>query len=249
MVDSVLSAAFSANIQNTREIQRESAQASERLASGSRLNSPLDDPSDFYSARALANRISELSQSTDSLQQEQSLYGVAEAGLSALTQFSQQLYSIAQSAQFAETTAQRESLADQFNDIRAQINGVINDSSFRASGALDDLNLSIGNASADFNDFATQADIDSAIASVSSGLTQVRGVQREFANDLAISQIREDYNDGLSAVAQEGRDSLRNADLNEEAVRQLAAQVRTDLSFQSQQLLAEGESLLLGLFG
>jgi hypothetical protein len=108
--------------------------------------------------------------------------------------------------------------------------------------------LGIGDANADYNGFATLSDITNAIGDVRLAIDTVRSTQADFSTDIAILNVRDGYTEDVRQINQTGADQLTNADLNLEAAVQLSAQIRSDLSFQGQRILAQGDSLLLGLF-
>ncbi|WP_417832711.1 flagellin [Terasakiella sp.] len=248
---SFLSTAFSRNVRNTQNIAEVSRERSNRLSTGLRVSQPNDDPADYFRAKALIDRVSDLGNAKGALQLEQGGYQTSVLGLDTVEKFGKQLEGIALAAKSAESAQERQALSDQFNEVRNQINNLVGDATFLgknliASNTVSDLN--IGDANADYNGFATLSDIDTAIASVNSAVSQVRSTQSDYAVDIAISNVRENFTDDLSNILQDGVDKLVNADLNEDAATLLAAQVRSDLSFQGQKILAQGESLLLGLF-
>jgi flagellin len=249
---SYLSSAFNDNIRNTQRIAEVSRERSNRLSTGLRVNEARDDPADYFRAKALADRVGDLGDVKGALQLEQGGYQAANLGLETVEEFSRQLEGIALAAKSAESAEERQALSDQFNEVRSQIDNLVGDVTFLgrnsiSANTVSDLN--IGDANADYNGFATLSDIDTAIAAVNTAVSHVRGTQSDYAVDISISQVREDFTDDLSNILQDGVDQLVNADLNEDAAILLAAQVRSDLSFQGQRLLATGESLLLGLFG
>src|SRR5256885_2204282 len=69
-----------------------------RLATGKKVNSALDNPSNFFTSQSLSNRASDLNSLLDSIGQAQSTLKAADQGLTSLTKLVQSAKSIAQQA-------------------------------------------------------------------------------------------------------------------------------------------------------
>jgi len=227
--------------QTATEIQNSSAQ---RVATGRRVNQVSDDPIDYTRAQALLAQVGELAEFKGALELDQSSLQTANFALDTIETYSAQLTELALTVQNTDSAAERAALAEQFNDIRAQIDSIARDATFGSSAPLTSFEF----GTSDVNDFATQADIDAALNAVSTAVDQIRSRQRDTATSLAVNNIQQDFAEGLSDTLQTGAQQLLEVDLNEEAAVQLAAQVRRDLSFTSQTIVNQSESLLLGIF-
>ncbi|WP_028880845.1 flagellin [Terasakiella pusilla] len=269
-----LSSAQRSNLFSTQQLNEARTESAYRLSTGRRVNRIYDEPVDYFRAKALIDRVSDLGNVQGSVEVGRSTLQATDIGLEAIEQFSRQLIGIATSAQSTESTTEREALAEQFNEIRAQIDNLASDTSFlgvnllttstaRLNTRLGDGDgstltseagdtrvaaLGIGDANADYNGFATLSDITNAIGDVRLAIDTVRSTQADFSTDIAILNVRDGYTEDVRQINQTGADQLTNADLNLEAAVQLSAQIRSDLSFQGQRILAQGDSLLLGLF-
>ncbi|MDV7341835.1 hypothetical protein RYZ26_19725 [Terasakiella sp. A23] len=276
MVDrvSILDFAQTSLLQTTQRLNETRNDSANNLATGRRVNQVNDDPVDFFRAKALSDRVADLGSVKGSIELGQSQLEATTAGLDAVEQFGRQLIGIANAAKTAETQVERLALSQQFNEIRNQIDNLVSDTTFLGSNLLEgslasfsisvgdvsqaalDLSsrdtsvstLGIGEAATTYNDFATLTDISNAIADVRGAISIVRQSQADFASDISLLNVRENFTDDLRATLQSGVGKLVNADLNQEAAVQLSAQVRSDLSFQGEKILAQGDSLLLGLF-
>ncbi|SCA56057.1 hypothetical protein MTBPR1_170003 [Candidatus Terasakiella magnetica] len=253
MVDSIslINSALSTSVGSTRRATELREDSANNLASGTRVNEVRDDPSDYLRAKALIDAVADLGSQKGTIELEQSQIEVGNVALGTIEDLGRQLQGLANAAKTAETLVEREALSEQFNNVRNQIDQVVKDSSFDGEASLTDVSsdlLGIGDASIDYNDFATLTDINAAINSINTAIDDVRTRQSNFGSELAALDVEEEFTTNLANSFQEGIDELVNADLSEEAAVTLAAQVRTDLSFQGQAILAQSESLLLGLF-
>lgn len=97
--DVVLSAALRNNLLSLQNTQRSIDTTQLRLATGLRVNSALDNPSNFFTAQALNNRASDLNGLLDGINQSIRAIEAADNGITAVTSLIEQAQSIAQSAQ------------------------------------------------------------------------------------------------------------------------------------------------------
>jgi len=104
--DIVLSAGIRSNLlalQNTADLQ---ARTQQRLATGKKVNSALDNPINFFTASALTNRAGDLGNLLDSVSNAIQTLNAANNGLTSLTKLVQNAQAIVQQAQqSAATTA------------------------------------------------------------------------------------------------------------------------------------------------
>ena len=98
------------------------------------------------------------------------------------------------------------------------------------------------------NGFASDSDIDSAIANLTSATTSLRTSSQSLATNLGIIQTRENFTAGFMNVLQAGADKLTLADSNEEAANMLALQTRQQLGIQSLSMASQAAQSILGLF-
>ena len=105
--DVVLSAALRNNLLSLQATQRSIDTTQLRLATGKKVNSALDNPSNFFTSQALTNRSSDLTRLLDSINLSLRTIEEADKGLTALSTLVQQAQSIAETArdELAATTA------------------------------------------------------------------------------------------------------------------------------------------------
>jgi flagellin-like hook-associated protein FlgL len=128
------------SLQGTAQLMN---QTQERLSSGKKVNSAIDNPSSYYTAQSLTNRASDLSGLLDSMGQAVSTIKAANEGIESITTFVEQAKAVATSAVDTSDANSRAQYMEQFNDILDQINQMASDSSYKGINLLkgDDLTV------------------------------------------------------------------------------------------------------------
>src|SRR5437764_3409744 len=129
MSDIVLSAGVRSNLLNLQQTSDLITSTQTKLATGKRVNSALDNPSNFFTSQGLSNRAADLGALLDAMSTGINTIQAANNGITAITKLVQSAQSLAgQALQTALTdTATRASLASQFDAIRTQIDQLAGD--------------------------------------------------------------------------------------------------------------------------
>ncbi len=98
MSDVVLSSALRSNLLSLQNTQRLIDTTQQRLATGLKVSSALDNPQNFFTSQALSNRSSDLTRLLDGIGQSIRTIEAADKGVTALTNLVTQANSVAQSA-------------------------------------------------------------------------------------------------------------------------------------------------------
>ena len=98
MSDISLTASMRSNLLSLQNTQSLMDTTQERLSTGKKVNSALDNPSSFYTAQSLTNRASDLSSLLDSMGQGVQTIKAANEGIESITEFVQQAKSVANQA-------------------------------------------------------------------------------------------------------------------------------------------------------
>lgn len=98
MADISLTASMRSNLLSLQNTQNLMDVTQERLSTGKKVNSALDNPSSFYTAQSLTNRANDLSGLLDSMGQGVQTIKAANEGIEAITTFVQQAKSVANQA-------------------------------------------------------------------------------------------------------------------------------------------------------
>ncbi|WP_181702308.1 flagellin [Chthonobacter albigriseus] len=167
----------------------------------------------------------------------------------------------------------RKKIADQFNELRDQLDKLADDSSFNGINLLrgDKLTITFNETSTSTLDIQTKngdsitaqnlglsdvdaseldkdADIDTLLTNVSSALNSIRSQSSAFGSNLSIVQNRTDFTKSMMNTLQTGADSLVLADTNEEAANMLSLQTRQQLSSTALSLASQADQAALRLF-
>lgn len=158
-------------------------------------------------------------------------------------------------------------LESDFNEIRSQIDTLVEDANYRGTNLLKGDNLVT-----DFNEdgssglttegvnftssglgineanFSSLSAASTTISEISAAQTEVRTFGESIANDLSVIQIREDFTKETINVLEEGSDKLTLADQNEEGAKLLALQTRQQLGITALSLASQSQQSVLRLF-
>ena len=271
MSDITLSSAVRSSLTSLQSTADLLGQTQERLATGNRVNSALDDPTAFFTASALNNRASDLSTLLDGQQQAIRTVEAADQGLTAISDLIDSARAQATAALQTEDADARTAAGTAFNDILRQIEGVAEDSSFNGTNLLegDDLtavfneagdntltvsgvDLSVASDAAGLNladvTFTDDASINDALSAIDSALGTVRSTSASLGADLSTIQIRQDFTSNLINTLEAGAGDLTLADLNEEGANLLTLQTRQSLASTSLSFATQSDQSVLSLF-
>ncbi len=136
MSDIALSAASRTNLLALQRTQIAIDRTQNRLASGLKVNSALDDAMAFFTARNLTSRAADLSAIKDGISTSLSVLTTATQGLTAIANTLKQMKALAQSAISSPESSTRASFASQFNELRSQVDSIAEDASFNGVNLL-----------------------------------------------------------------------------------------------------------------
>ncbi len=158
---------------------------------------------------------------------------------------------------------------DQFNEIISQFNNMIGDASYKGINLLEDNNeLSLrfnednsSNIVLEGRDSSSTAlgisdiswqnaqDIELTINQIDKAVSQLQKTEMDFANDVAIINNYQNFNEKMVNVLKEGADKLTLADMNEEMATMLALQTREAFASMALNISAQSQQNVLLLFG
>lgn len=272
MADISLTASMRSNLLSLQQTQSLMDTTQERLSTGKKVNSAIDNPSSYYTAQSLTNRASDLSSLLDSMGQAVQTIQAANEGIEAITEFASQAKAIANSANDTSDVDSIENYMKQFDEILDQIDQLAKDSGYKGVNLLqgNDLKvvfnedrssyLTINGTFADTSDKGlkisraedwTNPDneaIDASISELENAITSLRNMASEFGNNYSIVENRENFTESLINVLEEGSDKLTLADMNEESANMLALQTRQQLAINSLSLASQAAQSVLSLF-
>jgi len=243
-----------------------------RLSTGKKVNSAIDNPVSFFAAQALTSRAGVIDSLKDAMGQAVQTIQAADKGIKAITAMIEQAKGIAQSAQSATAgSTEMTSLQNQYNTLRTQLTELAEDSGYRGKNLLnsDVMTVTFEGATLAVTGFAatagglsiTAADwastyaatvsaaITADIGLLDTALNTLRSESSKMSGNLSIITVRQDFSSNMINVLTEGSDKLTLADTNEEGANMLMLQTRQSLSTTALSLSAQAAQSVLRLFG
>ena len=168
----------------------------------------------------------------------------------------------------AENT-DRTAFATQFDDLRTQIDQLVQDAGFNGVNLLngdsltvtfnEDATSTLGITGVTFDSaglsiaastdtFQKDSDINTALTNLSSAASTLRSQASKFGSNLSVVEIRQDFTKSLINVLETGAANLTLADTNEEGANLLALQTRQQLSSTALSLASQADQNVLRLF-
>jgi len=172
MSDITLSSATRANLLSLQSTTNLIGRTQERLATGLKVNSAIDDALAFFKARNLNSRASDLSAIKDAVLGGISVIRAAVQGLEGIESVIKQMKALAQSAISSPESSTRAKLASQFNELRSQVDNLAEDASFNGVNLLkNSVSTFVGGADQLTVKFNERTDVASINQLVVSGLS------------------------------------------------------------------------------
>ena len=248
------------------------ARTQERLSTGLKVNSAIDDAIAFFQARSLSDRASDLTLLKSAIDLSINTVEVAAIGIESITGVIEQMKGLALSAKSDSSTLNRSRAAVQFNDLRDQIDNLSNDASFKGSNLIKGLtpnnlkvtfsedgssSLTVSGIASDASglsviaaasNWGTEANIEGAINDLDSALSTLRSTASNLGSNAAVLSLRLDFTKNLINSLSEGSSKLVNADLNEESANLLTLQTRQQLGTIGLSIAQQSEQSILRLF-
>ncbi len=269
MNDITLAGGMRSNLIQLQLVSDMQSRTTQRLSTGKKVNSAVDDPAAYFAAQSHTNRANDLSARKDSMGEAVQTVKAALQGIDGVTKLIEQMKGLATSAKSASAT-DRATLADQFDALRTQIDELSGDSGYKGTNFLDDDALTVDfnedasstltisgfdaavggdlDIAAAANDWVADTDIDGAVADLDAALTELRSQAKTLSSNLSVVTTRQDFTTKIINTLTEGADQLTAADLNEEGANMLALQTRQQLGIQALSLASQAQQSILRLF-
>ncbi len=270
MSDIVLSSGVRENLLQLQQTSDLITRTQNRLATGKRVNSALDNPVNYFTAQSLTARANDLNSLLDNMSTAINTIQAANNGLTAITKLIQSAQSLAVQAQQSTDTTVRQGLSTQFTALLSQIdqlaadaglNGInllngdnltvklneTNTSTVTISGVTDTANGALS-VNAAVNNWGSIANINVSATQLSNALATVRSQAQALSSNLQTVQVRQEFTKAMINTLNTGADGLTLADSNEEGANLLALQTRQQLSSTALSLAAQADQNVLRLF-
>ncbi len=276
MADISLTAGMRQNLYSMQNTAKLMDRTADRLSSGFKVKTALDDPINYFAAEGHRQRAGDLAGRKDEMGEAIQLVKAGNNGIEAVTDLVASAKSLAQSALSAETTIESMALETQFNDVMTQIDELAGDSGYKGVNLLDGdddtLKVSfdekgdssvtlegfdgshtgLGMVTVTTNDWADDGPATSAINmsidKLDSARTTLRSEAKTLANNLSTITIRQDFTSNMINTLNDGADDLTLADMNEEGANMLMLQTRQGLGTSSLSMASQAAQSVLRLF-
>jgi flagellin-like hook-associated protein FlgL len=242
---------------------------SERLSTGKRVNSALDNPANFFAAKGHTDRASQLDARKDAMSEAIQTIKAADNGIKGITSIIENLRGVITAARSSSTGA-TQAQVDQFTELKSQLDSLAGDASYKGINLLDgdDLtvtfnedgtsSLTVSGATADSSagglNIGTLAlsdgdtELNTLEDSLNDALTELRDISTSLSSNLGVVQARLDFTTDLINTLVTGATKLTAADTNEEGANLLIQQTRLQLGTSSLSIASQAAQSVLRLF-
>ncbi|MBN9671409.1 flagellin [Roseibium aggregatum] len=136
MSDITLSSAVRANLNTLQTTASFMSDVQNKLATGKKVNSALDNPNSFFTASGLNARANDLSTLLDDMGQSVQTLKAADEGISSITKLVESAKAKANQALQTQSQYERKQFAEQYNELLNQIEDIAKDSSYKGKNLL-----------------------------------------------------------------------------------------------------------------
>ena len=268
-----LTAGMRANLFSLQKTSKDMETTQNRLSTGLKVNTALDDPLNFFAAQEHRTRAGDLASRKDGMSEAIQTIKAANNGVETISNLIAQARSLASSALSASST-DAGIFETQFNEIMDQIDTVAADSGYKGVNLLQGAVMTVQFApSTDasnlgvvgFGDATDEFQVTSGITAsgwAASGATAIQSVidgletatdslrvqAKTLSSNLSIITAREDFTSKMINTLEDGAAKLTEADMNEEGANMLMLQTRQALGTTSLSLASQAAQSVLRLF-
>lgn len=240
----------------------------DRLATGKKVNTALDNPTNFFAAQGHTSRAADLSVRKDGMAEAVQLVKAADNGIKGITALIESAKGVAGAALATANATDRTNYTATFNTLMTQVSQLASDSGYRGTNLLTAGNLTVefgqttGASTLGINGFnatstglgitASALDTNTNIASASSqlegALDKLRSESSKLSANLSVVTTRQDFTNSMINTLTVGADNLTLADTNEEGANMLMLQTRQNLGITSLSMASQAAQAVLRLF-
>lgn len=235
------------------------------------MGSALDNATAFFASQGFLDKANDLSNIKDATSTALQTLNATNNGIDAVSKLVDQAKGIATTALQTQDPTQRAAYAQQFDDLRGQIDGIVKDSSLNGRNLIDGTSgsLTVGfnpdntstltiqnkdltstglGVAASTNAFANNSDINTALSNLSTASTTLRTTAASISDNATVISTRSDFISKSIDTLKEASDNLTNDDINEQAANLLALQVKNQLGIQALSISNQAQQNVLKLF-
>ncbi len=131
-----ISSAVRSNLNALQSTSKLMTSVQEKLATGKKVNSALDNPNSFFTARGLENRANDLSSLLDDMGQSVQTLKAADKGIEAISDLVDAAKAKANQALQTSSQKERKQFASEYNELLTQIEDIAKDSGYKGKNLL-----------------------------------------------------------------------------------------------------------------
>lgn len=274
--DISLTASMRSNLSSLQQTSSLIDSTQNKLSTGKKVNSALDNATNFFVAAAHNKRAADLTGRKDAMGEAIQSIKQADASVSGIKSLLEAAGGLVNSS-YSATATDRSALATQFSAIMTQIDKLVSDSSYKGTNFMQKNSLTVSfnetgtstltvvGFSADFSSLGLSAmtnmtatgtvsassattSLDAASSQITVAIQTLSTNSSVLASNLSIINSRLDFTNSVINVEKEGADKLTLADMNEESANMLALQTRQNLGITSLSLASQAAQSILRLF-
>jgi flagellin-like hook-associated protein FlgL len=266
--DITLAGGMRGNLVNLQLISALQSRTTERLATGKRVNTAVDDPASYFAAASHRSRAGDLAARKDAMGEAIQAVKAASQGIDAITKLIEQAKGLTAAASSANAT-DRASLSVQFTELMAQVTNLANDAGYKGTNFLASGILAVnfnedGSSSLTITGFdasstglaiaapigawVLDASITTSATELDAALLSLRVNGKTLSSNSGVVTTRQEFTTNLINTLTTGADQLTAADTNEEGANMLALQTRQSLGVVALQLSNQAQQSILRLF-
>jgi flagellin-like hook-associated protein FlgL len=136
MADISLTAGMRNNLLALQDTAKLITQTQNRLSTGKKVNTPLDNPTNFFAAQNANNRATDLTNRKDGMSEALQMVNAATAGIAGITSLIEAAQGVASSASASSSVTDRANYATTYNTLMTQVSQLASDSGYRGTNFL-----------------------------------------------------------------------------------------------------------------
>lgn len=273
MSDISLTAGMRNNLLSLQDTSNKINTTQNRLSTGKKVNTPLDNPTNFFAAQGHVQRANDLDVRKDGMSESVQMLTAANTGIKSITNLIESAKGVAAAALATSDTTERSAYQTTFTTLLSQISQLASDSGYRGTNFLTAGSQTVEfgqrtNAAtlqiSGFNSTAAGLTVQSSTAATWSGsgtvaitssaselesaLSYLRTKSSALSANLSVVTTRQDFTNTMINTLQVGSDNLTLADMNEEGANMLMLQTRQNLGITSLSMASQSAQAVLRLF-
>jgi flagellin len=266
-----LSAAVRENLLALKGAETLISRTQNRLSTGLKVATPVDDARIYFEAKALSDRARDIDEKKEGVDQSISSVQTALEAIDGIDKLVQQMKGIAISAKTA-TGTELTALQLQFNELRTQVDNLARDAVYQGlnlvNGTGESLDVyfstdstsvlniasvdlrvgSLGLSITSAASFSLGTVLDASLTEIQAAIGTLRGQAQSLASNIAILKTRLEFNKSYVNLHEGGAGKLNLADVTEEGANLVALQTRQQLGINALSFAGRAEQAILQLF-